>query len=117
MFRYPDVYATGVGRARAGHSLLRHDLPGAYCGLPKDHPEEWKQSSPVTFAAVERQSARRAWNGDDNVHYQGTEALINARRGEQAVFDVVVSKPVTSDLRRPGTQRHLFGLLTRYLND
>ncbi len=49
-----------------------------YGGLPQDHPEEWKQSSPITFAGqLQGQLLVVHGTGDDNVHYQGTEAMID----------------------------------------
>ena len=56
--------------------------------------------------------------GDDNVHYQGTEALINALVASNKQFSMM-SYPNRSHgiYEGPGTTRHLFGLLTRYLMD
>ena len=52
-----DVYATGVSVAPVP-DLRYYDTiyQERYCGLPKDHPEEWKQSSPITLRPIERQS-------------------------------------------------------------
>ena len=90
-----------------------------YCGLPQDHPDEWKQSSPVTFAGqLKGKLLVVHGTGDDNVHYQGTEALINALVASNKQFSMM-SYPNRSHgiYEGPGTTRHLFGLLTGYLMD
>ncbi|PWT94426.1 MAG: S9 family peptidase, partial [Blastocatellia bacterium] len=80
MFRYPDVYQVGLSVAPVPN-LRYYDTiyQERYCGLPQDHEDEYKQSSPITFAAnLKGQLLIVHGSGDDNVHYQGTEALVNA---------------------------------------
>jgi len=118
MFRYPDVYATGMSVAPVP-DLHYYDsiYQERYCGLPKDHPDEWKQSSPITFASQLKGNLLVVHGtGDDNVHYQGTEALINALVAANKPFSMM-SYPNRSHgiYEGSGTTRHLFGLLTRYL--
>jgi dipeptidyl-peptidase-4 len=87
--------------------------------LPKDYPEEWKQSSPITFASQLKGNLLVIHGtGDDNVHYQGTEALINALVGANKQFSIFSYPNRTHSISEgPGTQRHLFGLMTRYFNE
>jgi dipeptidyl-peptidase-4 len=118
MFRYPDVYAVGLSVAPVP-DLRYYDsiYQERYCGLPQDHPEEWKQSSPITFAGQLKGSLLVVHGtGDDNVHYQGTEALINALVAANKQFSMM-SYPNRSHgiYEGPGTTKHLYGLLTRYL--
>jgi dipeptidyl-peptidase-4 len=90
-----------------------------YCGLPQDHPEEWKQSSPITFAGQLKGNLLVVHGtGDDNVHYQGTEALINALVAANKQFSMFAYPNRSHGIYEgPGTQKHLFGMLTRYLNE
>ena len=118
MFRYPDVYAVGLSVAPVP-DLHYYDsiYQERYCGLPQDHPDEWKQSSPITFAGQLKGSLLVVHGtGDDNVHYQGTEALINALVAANKQFSLM-SYPNRSHgiYEGPGTTKHLYGLLTRYL--
>ena len=87
--------------------------------MPKDHPEEWKQSSPITFANQLKGNLMIVHGtGDDNVHYQATEALINrliAANKQFSVFPYPNRSHAISEGQ--GTQRHLVGLMTRYLYD
>jgi dipeptidyl-peptidase-4 len=54
--------------------------------------------------------------GDDNVHYQGTEALINALVAANKQFSVFPYPNRSHSISEgQGTQRHLFGLMTKYL--
>ena len=120
MFRFPDVYATGVSVAPVP-DLRYYDTiyQERYCGLPQDHPEEYKQSSPITFAGQLKGNLFVIHGtGDDNVHYQGTEALINALVAANKQFSMF-SYPNRSHgiYEGPGTQLHLYGMMTRYLHD
>jgi dipeptidyl-peptidase 4 len=120
MFRYPDVYATGMAVAPVP-DLHYYDTiyQERYGGLPKDHPEEWKQSSPITFASQLKGNLLIVHGtGDDNVHYQGTEALINALVAANKQFSMFAYPNRSHSISEgPGTSKHLMGLLTRYLHD
>ena len=120
MFRYPDVYSVGVSVAPVPDIHYYDSIyQERYCGLPQDHPDEWKQSSPITFAGQLKGSLLLVHGtGDDNVHYQGSEALINALIAANKQFSMM-SYPNRSHgiYEGPGTTRHLFGLMTRFLHD
>jgi dipeptidyl-peptidase-4 len=120
MFRYPDVYSVGVSVAPVPDIRYYDSIyQERYCGLPQDHPDEWKQSSPITFAGQLKGSLLLIHGtGDDNVHYQGSEALINALIAANKQFSMM-SYPNRSHAisEGQGTTRHLFGLITRFLNE
>jgi dipeptidyl-peptidase-4 len=120
MFRYPDVYAVGLSVAPVPN-LRYYDTiyQERYCGLPQDHPDEWTQSSPITFAGqLKGQLMVVHGTGDDNVHYQGTEALINTLIAANKQFSVM-SYPNRSHgiYEGAGTQRQLYGLFTRFITE
>ena len=120
MFRYPDVYKVGMSVAPVPDIRYYDSIyQERYCGLPQDHPDEYKQSSPITFASqLQGQLLVVHGTGDDNVHYQGTEALINALVAANKQF-TMMSYPNRSHgiYEGPGTTKHLYGLLTRFLNE
>ena len=120
MFRYPDVYQVGMAVAPMA-DLRYYDTiyQERYCGLPQEHPEEYKQSSPTTFAGqLKGQLLIVHGTGDDNVHYQATELLVNALVAANKPFTIMAYPNRSHGIfEGPGTQRHLFGLLTRYLNE
>jgi dipeptidyl-peptidase-4 len=120
MFRYPDVYSVGVSVAPVPDIHYYDSIyQERYCGLPQDHPDEWKQSSPVTFAGQLKGSLLLVHGtGDDNVHYQGSEALINALVAANKPFSMMAYPNRSHGIYEgPGTTRHLYGLLTRYINE
>jgi dipeptidyl-peptidase-4 len=120
ILRYPDVYQVGMSVAPVPDIRYYDTIyQERYCGLPQDHPEEYKQSSPVTFAAqLKGQLLIVHGTGDDNVHYQGTEALINALVAANKPFTMMAYPNRSHGIYEgPGTTQHLFGLLTRYLNE
>jgi dipeptidyl-peptidase 4 len=120
LFRYPDTYATGVAVAPVA-DLRYYDTiyQERYGGLPKDHPEEWKQSSPITFAGQLRGNLLLIHGtGDDNVHYQASEALINTLIAANKQFSVFPYPNRSHSISEgQGTQRHLFGQMTKYFNE
>jgi len=120
MFRYPDIYSVGMSVAPVPDIHYYDSIyQERYCGLPQDHPEEWKQSSPVTFAGQLKGSLLVVHGtGDDNVHYQGTEALINALVAANKQFSMMAYPNRSHGIYEgPGTSRHLYGLLARYLTE
>ncbi len=120
MFRYPDLYRTGIAVAPVPDIRYYDTIyQERYCGLPQDHPDEYKQSSPITFAGQLRgQLLVVHGSGDDNVHYQGTESLINALVAANKPFTMMVYPNRSHGIYEgPGTRRHLFGLLTRFLKE
>ncbi|MBK6797528.1 MAG: S9 family peptidase [Acidobacteria bacterium] len=120
MFRYPDLYQVGMSVAPVPDIRYYDTIyQERYCGLPQDHPEEYKQSSPITFAGqLKGRLLLVHGTGDDNVHYQGSEALINALVAANKQFTLMSYPNRTHSINEgPGTTRHLYGLLTRYLNE
>lgn len=120
MFRYPEVYHVGMSVAPVPDLRLYDTIyQERYGGLPQDHPEEWKQSSPITFAKqLKGQLLIVHGSGDDNVHYQGTEMLINELVANNRPFTVMVYPNRSHGIYEgAGTTRHLYGLLTQYLNE
>ena len=120
MFRYPDVYKVGMSVAPVPDIRYYDSIyQERYCGLPQDHPDEYKQSSPITFASqLQGQLLLVHGTGDDNVHYQGSEALINALIAANKQFTMMAYPNRSHGIYEgPGTTRHLYGLLTRFLNE
>lgn len=120
LFRYPDLYRTGMSVAPVPDIRLYDTIyQERYCALPQDHPDEYKASSPVTFANQLKGNLLIVHgSGDDNVHYQGTEELINALVAANKDFRIMVYPNRSHGIYEgPGTRLHLFTLLTSYLNE
>jgi dipeptidyl-peptidase-4 len=120
MFRYPEVYNTGMAVASVP-DLRYYDTiyQERYMGLPQESPEAYEECSPINFAQnLEGNLLLMHGTGDDNVHYQGVEALIN-RLVEHGKYFTVMPYPNRTHgiYEGPGTTRHVYGYLTRYLMD
>ena len=88
-------------------------------GLPQENAEDYKLCSPLTYAHQLRGNLLVVHGtGDDNVHYQNTEALINALVEANKPF-TMMAYPNRSHAISEGknTTRHLYELLTRYLRE
>lgn len=119
MFRYPELYKVGMAVAPVPDIHLYDSIyQERYMGLPADNPEEYKQSSPITFAKnLQGDLLIVHGTGDDNVHFQGTETLINELVRLNKAFSLMVYPNRTHAISEgEGTTRHLFETLTRYLN-
>jgi dipeptidyl-peptidase-4 len=118
MFRYPALYHTGMAVAPVP-DLRYYDTiyQERYTGHPSLSPEAYERGSPITYAhQLEGNLLVVHGTGDDNVHYQGTEALINKLIEHGKPFTMMAYPNRSHGIYEgPGTTRHVFGLLTRYL--
>ncbi|HMO35229.1 MAG TPA: prolyl oligopeptidase family serine peptidase, partial [Gemmatales bacterium] len=90
-----------------------------YMGLPQENAEDYLQGSPITHAAgLQGNLLLVHGTGDDNCHYQGTEKLMNKLVELNKSF-TVMPYPNRSHSIHEGenTTRHLYTLMTRYLQD
>jgi dipeptidyl-peptidase-4 len=120
MFRAPDVYKMGIAVAPVA-DVHNYDTiyQERYVGLPRTDSAAYYDASAINFAAgLKRRPAARAWVGDDNVHYQGTEQLINALVAEGKQFSMMEYPSRTHGIfEGKGTTTHLYNLLTKYVKD
>ena len=120
MFRTPDVYRMGMAVAPVA-DLHYYDTiyQERYVGLPQENPEVYRVGSPVTFASQLKGDLLVVHgSGDDNVHYQNTEALVNALVKANKPFQLMVYPNRTHCIcEGEGTSIHLYSLLTRYLTE
>ncbi len=118
LFRYPELFKMGISVAPVTNLLYYDNIyEERYMGLPEDNYEKYIEGSPVTFAKnLNANLLLIHGTGDDNVHYQNAEVLIDelVKHGKQ--FDLM-SYPNRSHsiYERPGTRKHLYTLLTNYI--
>ena len=118
MFRHGDVFKVGMAVAPVPDQRLYDTIyQERYVGLPQDSPENYRVGSPISFAEGLTGSLLLVHgSGDDNVHYQGTERLVNRLVELHKPFDLMVYPNRTHALSEgEGTSLHLFSLLARYL--
>jgi dipeptidyl-peptidase-4 len=120
MFRYPDVFQTGMAVAPVPDQRYYDTIyQERYSGIPQENPEGYRMGSPITYAhQLEGNLLLVHGTGDDNVHFQGTEALVN-RLVENGKHFTMMAYPNRSHgiFEGRGTTRHVYGLLTRYLTE
>ena len=120
IFRYPDLYKMAMAVAFVSNQRYYDTIyQERYMGLPEDNVEGFKNGSPITFAhQLEGNLLIIHGTGDDNVHYQNFEALVNELIKHNKHF-TMMSYPNRSHGISEGenTTRHLYELLTRYLKE
>ena len=79
IFKFPDLYKTAIAVAPVADQRYYDTIyQERYMGLPGDNVEGFRQGSPINFAhQLKGNLLLIHGTGDDNCHYQGTEALIN----------------------------------------
>jgi dipeptidyl-peptidase-4 len=120
LFRFPDVFKLGIAVAPVPDQALYDTIyQERYMGLPADNADGYALGSPITFAdGLAGRLLLIHGTGDDNVHYQGTERLVNALVAANKPFQMMVYPNRTHSISEgPGTSRHLYELLTRYLTE
>jgi len=120
MFRYPEIFGTGMSVASVPDQRFYDTIyQERYMGLPQDNSEGYRRGSPITYAqGLEGNLLLVHGTGDDNVHYQGTEALINRLIELGKSFDMMAYPNRTHGIYEgAGTTLHVYSLLTRYLMD
>jgi hypothetical protein len=105
MFREPDVFKVGMSVAPVPDQRLYDTIyQERYMGLPQDNVAGYQLGSAINHAeGLKGRLLVVHGTGDDNVHYQGTERLINRMVTLGKRFDVMVYPNRTLDLRRDGT--------------
>ena len=79
LFRFPDVYRVGVAVAPVPDQRLYDTIyQERYMGLPSQNEAGYRAGSAIHYAEGLRGHLLLIHgSGDDNVHMQGTERLIN----------------------------------------
>ncbi|HWB90659.1 MAG TPA: S9 family peptidase [Puia sp.] len=120
MFQYPDIYKTGIAIAPVADELLYDNIyQERYMGLPQENREDFVNNSPLHYAKNLRGNLLIVHGtGDDNVHYKGTEELINELVRYDKKFQIMVYPNRTHAISEgEGTRLHLSHLFTDYLRE
>ena len=120
MFQYPDEYQTGISIAPVTSSLLYDNVyTERYMGLPQENMEKYKKGAALSHAKDLKGNLLFVHGtGDDNVHYQNTEMLINELVKYGKSFQMMSYPNRTHSISEgEGTFQHLGSLFTKYLRD
>ncbi len=120
LFRHPDLYHVGVSRAPVPDQRLYDAIyQERYSGLLEDHADGYVQGSPITHAKnLEGKLLLIHGTGDDNVHYQGSELLIDELVRHNKQFDFMSYPNRAHGIReREGTLLHLHSMMSHYFDE
>ena len=120
MFRYPDIYRTGIAIAFVSDQRLYDTIyQERYMGLPDDNVEGFEQGSPITHADdLEGNLLLIHGTADDNVHYQSAEQLVDRLIELNKTFTFMMYPDHSHSIdEKPNTPRHMFTLMTDFLHE
>ena len=118
MFQYPDIYKTGIAIAAVGNQLTYDNLyQERYMGLPAENLQDFVNGSPITYAKnLQGNLLYIHGTGDDNVHYNNAEMLLNELIKYNKQFQFMPYPNRTHSISEgQGTTKHLSTLYTQYL--
>jgi dipeptidyl-peptidase-4 len=120
MFRHPELYKVGMAVASVPDQRLYDTIyQERYMGLPQENVKGYHDGSAINYAEGLRGKLLIIHgSGDDNVHYQGDERLVNRLIELGKPFDFMVYPNRTHGIYEGrGTTLHVYSLLQRYLEE
>ena len=118
MFQFPEIYKTGISIAAVTNLLFYDNIyEERYMGLPQENLDNYVKGSPVYYAKnLEGNLLFIHGTGDDNVHYDNAEILLNELIKYNKTFQFMPYPNRTHSLSEgEGTQKHLSTLFSDYL--
>ena len=118
MFQHPEIYKTGISIAAVANQLTYDNIyQERYMGLPQENREDFIAGSPISYAKnLEGNLLYIHGTGDDNVHYQNAELLVNELIKYNKQFQFMPYPNRTHGIYEgEGTREHLSTLYTNYL--
>lgn len=118
MFQFPEIYKTGISIAAVGNQLTYDNIyQERYMGLPQENKQDFIKGSPMTHAKNLRGNLLYIHGtGDDNVHYNNNDMLINELIKYNKQFQMMSYPNRSHSISEgAGTGAHLGTLYTNYL--
>ncbi|WP_225871273.1 S9 family peptidase [Pedobacter cryotolerans] len=120
LFQYPEIYKTGVAVAAVANQLTYDNIyQERYMGTPFPTTDAYVKGSPITHAKnLVGNLLYIHGTGDDNVHYQNAEMLINELVKHKKVFQLMSYPNRTHGIGEgEGTREHLALTFTKFLKE
>ncbi|MBZ0305811.1 MAG: prolyl oligopeptidase family serine peptidase, partial [Anaerolineae bacterium] len=113
LFKYPDLYQTGIAGAAVANQLTYDNIyQERYMGLPTENLQDFVEGSPVTHAKNLKGNLLYVHGtGNDNVHYQNAEMLVNELIKHNRQFQFMPYPNRSHGVR----DKHLVTLFTNFL--
>jgi dipeptidyl-peptidase-4 len=118
MFRSPELYKVGMSIAAVPDQTLYDSIyQERYMGLPDSNAKGYREGSPIHFAEGLRGKLLIVHGtGDDNVHFQGNQKLIDRLVSLGKQFDFMEYPNRNHGISEgEGTLLHVYTLISRYL--
>ena len=120
MFRYPQIYKTGLAVSFVSdQKLYDATYQERYMGLLSENAKGYFDGSPINFAKnLKGKLMIIHGTGDDNVHYQNFEMLVNELIKQNKLFSMM-SYPMRSHgiSERENTSLHLRRSMEKFWNE
>ena len=119
LFQHADLYRTAIAVSPVTHWALYDNVyTERFNGLITENREGYDRGSPISYVAGKRGDLLLVHGGgDDNVHYQNSEILMNALVAANQPFDFMEYPNRTHCIcQGKNTQAHLFTKMTRFLD-
>ena len=118
LMQFPDIYKTGIAIAAISNLLLYDNIyQERYMGLPAETRPDYLKGSPISH--VKNLKGNLLYihgTGDDNVHYQNAEVLINELVKNGKLFSLMIYPNRTHGISEgAGTFQHLSKTYTDFL--
>jgi dipeptidyl-peptidase 4 len=120
LFQYPEIYKTGIAIAAVGNILTYDNIyQERFMGIPQETREDYLKGSAITYAKNLRGNLLYIHGtGDDNVHYNNAEMLINELIKYDKQFQFMPYPNRSHSISEgSGTREHLGSLYTAYLRE
>jgi dipeptidyl-peptidase-4 len=119
LFRGGETYRAGISVAPVTHWKYYDNIyTERYMGLPQQNAAGYDAGSPLNAVDSLRGDLLLVHgSGDDNVHYQNSEALVNRLVAANKPFQMMEYPNRNHGIFGGNTRLHLFSLLTKYLDE
>ncbi len=118
LFNYPEIFKTGVAIAAVANQLNYDNIyQERYMGLPQENREDFVKGSPINnVKGLQGKLLYIHGTGDDNVHYDNAEMLLNELIKYNKQFEFMAYPNRTHSISEGiGTSMHLSTLYTNFI--
>ena len=119
MFEAPDLFKVGfAGGPVTDWHFYDTIYTERYMGLPEQHENEYKESSPVSHVdGFKGKLLIAQGTGDDNVHYSNTLSLINDLINRGVYVEVIAAPGRGHGVSDPPARKIVFNRVTQFFLD
>lgn len=122
LFQYPSLFKTGIAVAAVADQMSYDNIyQERYMGIPQENREDFVAGSPITHAKKLQSNQNLLYihgTGDDNVHYQNAEKLVNELIKYNKQFQFMPYPNRSHGIYEgEGTSKHLNTMFTKYLKE